>query len=145
VEPARVALLVQLATTLPLAGLTWLVQIVSYPLFARVGAEEFPAYHAAHSRLITFVVAPLMFFELAAAVAGLHFLDASLPLEFAWLGAALAISVWLLTLFVSVPQHRVLAQRFDARAHRLLVSTNWLRTIAWTLRGFLLLWVAARA
>ena len=49
----RLALLLQLGTTLPLVGLIWLVQVVSYPLFARVGAAEFPAYHAAHARLIS--------------------------------------------------------------------------------------------
>lgn len=47
--PARLLLLTQLASTLPLVGLIWLIQVVSYPLFAKVGAAEFPAYHAARS------------------------------------------------------------------------------------------------
>jgi uncharacterized membrane protein len=139
----RLALLVQLGTTLPLVGLIWLVQVVAYPLFARVGAAEFPAYHAAHARLITFVVAPLMLGELAGALVWL-IPDPALPREVAWLGASLAAVVWLLTMFVSVPKHAVLAQGFDGRAHELLVVTNWLRTVAWTVRGAILLWVVAR-
>jgi hypothetical protein len=40
-------------------------------------------------------------------------------------------------------QHNVLARGFDARAHELLVVTNWLRTAIWTTRGAALLWVLA--
>ena len=141
----RAALLVQLGTTLPLVGLIWFVQIVAYPLFARVGADAFPAYHEAHSRLITFVVAPLMVLELAGALAGAMTVDPAMPRGAAWLGAALAVAVWLITFFVSVPQHGVLAHGFDVRAHDMLVATNWLRTAAWTLRGGLLVGAVARA
>ncbi len=140
----RIALLVQLATTLPLVGLIWLIQIVSYPLFARVGVESFPAYHAGHARLITFVVAPLMLCELAAAIVSVIADDPAFPRAASWCGLALATTAWAVTLLVSVPRHEILAAGFDVRAHSLLVSTNWLRTVVWTLRGALLLWVTAR-
>lgn len=142
---ARLSLLVQLATTLPLVGLIWLVQLVSYPLFARVSAADFPAYHAAHARLITPLVAPLMLGELAAALAGAAYVDRALPREAAWSGAALAVAAWLLTAFVSVPHHDALARGFDRRAYDALVATNWLRTATWTLRGAIVLWAAARS
>lgn len=137
----RLALLGQLGTTLPLVGLIWMVQVVVYPQFARAGTEAFPAYHAAHSSLITLVVGPLMLGELLAAGA---FLVAR-PEWHAWLGAALVLLIWLTTAFVSVPQHGVLARAFDAHAHAVLVSTNWIRTVAWTARGALVLYLTARA
>lgn len=140
---ARVALLVQLGTTLPLVGLIWFVQVVAYPLFGRVGAAEFPAYHEAHARLITYVVAPLMLGELAGALAWLIRPGEGVPRYVAWVGAALAVAAWLVTMFVSVPKHDVLARGFDPRAHELLVLTNWLRTATWTARGAMLLWVVA--
>lgn len=139
------ALLLQLATTLPLVGLIWLVQMVSYPLFARVGVTAFASYHTAHARRITFVVGPLMVGELTGAVAGAVVVSSALPREVAWLGAGLAVAAWLLTLFVSVPNHQILAGGFDIRAHRRLVATNWLRTGVWTLRGIILLWAVARS
>jgi len=142
---ARLALLLQLATTLPLVGLIWLVQIVAYPLFARVGTTHFPAYHEAHARLVTYVVAPLMCGEIAAAVASVALVDPAFPRAWAWVGLALAAAAWLLTLTVSVPQHNVLAGGFDESAHAILVGTNWLRTCVWTARGALLLWVVSRA
>ncbi len=142
---SRAALPLQLGTTLPLVGLIWFVQIVAYPLFARVGADAFPAYHEAHARLITYVVAPLMVLELAGALIGATRGDPAMPRSAAWLGAGLAVAVWIVTFFASVPQHDVLARGFDVRAHDVLVATNWLRTAAWTLRGALLVWVIARA
>ena len=131
----------QLATTLPLVGLIWFVQVVAYPLFARVAPADFRPYHEAHSRRITYVVAPLMLAELLGAIAWLIWPLDDVPRKVAWVGAALAVTVWVVTMFVSVPQHDVLARGFDARAHDLLVVTNWLRTAAWTARGATLLWV----
>ena len=141
----RLALLAQLGSTLPLVGLIWLIQLVHYPLFARVGADTFIEYHAAHSRLITFIVAPLMLVELLAAFAATQVRDTSEPAPLLWVGLALAFVIWAVTMFVSVPQHNVLSQGFHPGAHALLVSTNWLRTLAWTARGALLLWLTARA
>ncbi len=39
------------------------------------------------------------------------------------------------TVFFSVPAHTVLGNGFDAVAHRRLVSSNWIRTIGWTVRA----------
>jgi hypothetical protein len=141
----RIALLAQLATTLPLVGLIWMVQVVAYPLFARAGAAGFPGYHAAHSAWIGLVVGPLMVGELLAA--GLFLLErpAFVPGWLPWAGVTLVLAAWATTAFVSVPMHGVLARGFDAHAHAVLVSTNWIRTAAWTARGAMLLWATGRA
>lgn len=141
----RIALLTQLATTLPLVGLIWMVQVVAYPLFARAGAAGFPAYHAAHSSWISVLVGPLMLGELLGA--GLFFFErpAFVPTWLAGVGLGLVLVAWAVTGLVSVPQHAVLARGFDAHAHAVLVASNWARTAAWTARGALLLWVTGRA
>lgn len=144
-ELRTLALVGQLATTLPLVGLIWLIQVVAYPLFARVARADFPAYHQAHSRLVTYLVAPLMVGELAfAALWILEPLDTSLS-GTAWVGGALAALTWVVTMLVSVPQHAKLARGFDARAHAVLVATNWIRTALWTARGAILVWVVANS
>jgi hypothetical protein len=141
---ARIAWLAQCASTLPLVGLIWFVQLVAYPLFALVGPSEFTRYHQAHSFLITFLVGPLMVVELLAALAWV--LEpgevASRPVALAGLG--LVALAWFVTGFASVPQRAVLANGFDARAHAVLVATNWVRTFAWTARGVGLLALLAR-
>jgi hypothetical protein len=39
--------------------------------------------------------------------------------------------------FLQVPAHEGLSQRFDPDLTRRLVRTNWIRTIGWTARGVL--------
>jgi hypothetical protein len=137
----RGMLLANTAVCLALVGLIWTIQVVHYPLFARVGPEAWPGYHAAHSARITLLVGPLMCAELFLACG----LVAAAPAEdrsMAWLAAALVGVVWLCTVFVSVPLHGRVSAAPDAAALDALVRTNWVRTLAWTLRGGLLLaWV----
>lgn len=124
------------AATWALVGLIWTVQLVHYPLFAQVGADSFRAYHARHTRNITFIVAPLMAAELLTAV--LLFLRGARD---PWLLASFAplLFNWLSTWRVQIPLHDRLAAGFSPETQRRLVATNWWRTIAWTMRGGCLL------
>lgn len=144
-EPSRWLLLAQVASTFVMVGVIWIMQVVHYPLFAAVGADGFARYAEAHSRLVTFVVAPLMLVE--ATSAGLAALapDPAMPAPGRWLGVALVAVIWASTAALQVPQHGRLAQGFDASAHGFLVASNWIRTVAWTARGALLLAWLARA
>lgn len=122
-----------------MTGLIWFVQVVHYPLMSAVGASGFAAYHAAHSRLTTLVVGPLMLMEAACAV----WIALERPSTVAWVGLGLLAVVWGATFFVSVPRHNLLAAGFDAAVVDSLVATNWIRTIAWTARALLAAWLIA--
>lgn len=124
-------LLVHAAATVAMAGLVWFVQLVHYPLFARVGPDGFARYEAEHTRRTTWLVAPLMLAEAATALV-LLVADPS-PLTVA--GALLLGVVWLSTALVQVPLHRRLERGFDVEAHRRLVRSNAVRTAAWTGRA----------
>ena len=137
----RPDLLAQSAATLALCGLIWTVQVVHYPLFARVGEAAFRGYHEAHTRLMTIVVAPLMAVELGTALWWIASPVPGVTPAAAWIGLALVLVCWLSTAFIQVPQHRRLAVGFDAPTHRALVRSNWIRTVAWTARGALCLWL----
>jgi hypothetical protein len=126
-------LVAQAAATLALAGLVWFVQVVHYPLFARVGESSFVPYEREHTRRTTWVVAPLMLVE-AIAVVGLVVLDPGVATA---VGALLLAGIWASTFLVQVPCHRVLERGWDAPAHRRLVRGNWVRTGLWTARGAL--------
>ena len=114
-----------------MTGLIWFVQVVHYPLFAAVGPAGFAAYHAAHSRLTTLVVGPLMLVEAACAV----WIALERPSSAGWLGVGLLAVVWGTTFFLAVPRHNLLAAGFDAATIDSLVATNWFLTFAWTRRG----------
>ena len=136
--------LVHLAATLLMVGVIWIVQIVHYPLFAGVGADGWAAYEASHESRITLVVGPLMVAELVTAVWLVLDRPDALPSWMVVAGAALVGVIWASTAFVQVPLHSALGGAFDADAHSRLVATNWVRTIAWSARAGLVLWMTAR-
>lgn len=137
--PPAPLLRTQLGVTCALAGLAWTMQAVHYPLFARVGREAWPAYHAAHVARITPLVAPLMVLELA--LAGWVLWAGVLPPAVAWAGLLLAGGTWLSTALLQVPLHERLAQGLDEALVQRLVATSWLRTLLWSARaGLCLAW-----
>ena len=131
-------LLIQVASTWFLVGLIWTIQVVHYPLFAGVGPDRFPAYQESHARLITLVVGPVMLVEAATTMLFLTLRPAGIPAWVAWVGLGLLAVIWISTALLQVPAHGRLAEGFDPTVHDRLVSTNWIRTIAWTARGCLL-------
>ncbi len=138
--------LVHAASTLFMLGVIAVIQWVHYPLFARVGVAGFPAYASEHGRRITWVVAGPMLVELATAI-WLVFrpLPPGVPGWMAWAGLVAVLVLWGSTFLLQVPQHEALRVGFDPEAHRRLVSSNWLRTVLWALRGVWVLYLLARA
>jgi len=132
-------LLAHVAATWTMVGLIWFVQIVHYPLFAQVGVNFFPEYETAHNRLTTWVVGPPMLVEGATALVLLLSKSERIPLDQVWLGVLLLLVIWVSTALLQVPQHEILTRGFDPEAYRFLVTSNWVRTVAWTLRGVLVL------
>ena len=134
----KLLLLIHIFATVFMVGLIWFVQIVHYPLFASVGADGFRAYEEQHQRLTTWVVAPVMLVELLTST----WLWKTAPPHLSVCcsaGLALLGLIWLTTAFLSVPAHNALSEGFSETAYRKLVATNWIRTIAWSIRGVLVL------
>jgi len=138
-------LLVHAAATLAMVGLIWFVQVVHYPLFALASESRFERFAAEHQRRTSLVVMPLMVTEALTAAAILLAPPLGLGRGLGWLGALLLAVIWLSTAFLQVPEHRRLGAGFDSLAVRRLVASNWLRTAAWTVRGWLALELVARA
>jgi hypothetical protein len=143
-DDARLILLLQLATTLPMTGLIWFVQVSHYPLFAAVDAASFGNYESRHRMRTSLVVGPLMLVEAATTVLLFGGVPSLLSLAEAVAGAALLLTIWGSTAGLQVPCHHRLSQGFDERAWRRLVWSNWIRTAAWTSRTALLLGVVWR-
>jgi hypothetical protein len=105
------------------------VQIVHYPLFSEIAPQDFPNYEKKNFRT-AWIVGPVMLIELAS---GLWlFKDAFnfyLLANIVWLGI-----IWMSTAAIQMPLHRKLAKQYNQRYKRLLVQTNWIRTIFWSLR-----------
>lgn len=123
------------AATWAMVGLIWFVQLVHYPLFAATGSGQFAAYEAEHTRRTTWVVAAFMPVELGTALWIALAVPDGIDPWLTWMGAVLAVGLWLVTLAVQVPQHRRLSAGFDRTTWRRLVSRNWIRTALWSVRG----------
>lgn len=138
-----------LAATWAMTGVIWVIQIVHYPIFDAVdrGADDvrWQEFGDRHRRSVSFVVGPFM---LAEGVTGIWLVldppgDLSVVLPLA-AGVLMAIAYGA-TALVSVPLHERLTASFDADAHRRLVSTNWIRTAAWTGRAVVVAVIAVLA
>lgn len=141
----QAVLLANLGSSLLMTGLIWFIQIVHYPLFARIGAREFVGYEKNHSQLTSLVVGPLMLMEAAAAVGLLFPRRGWLPSWAVWTGVGLLVVIWLSTAAIQVPCHKRLEAGFDTAVHRRLVRSNWIRTLAWTLRSGIALYLVWRS
>jgi hypothetical protein len=141
VDPYQV-LLAHAAATLFMVGVIWFVQVVHYPLLARVGPAEAVGYEQAHTQRTGWVVGPPMLLESATGVLLVWIRPAGVSGYQVGIGLGLLAAVWASTQFVQVPCHERLSRAFDPAIHHRLVATNWVRTAAWTLRGMLVMWMA---
>jgi hypothetical protein len=135
---------VNLGATLALTGVSWFVQVVHYPLFARVGAPGWAGYAAAQRRRLEWAIGVPMVLELLTAAWLVVSPPAWLPRGMAAGLAALVALVWVLTLRLERPLRERLSRRFDGRAHQALVLTHWVRVLAWWTRSTFLLSVLAQ-
>lgn len=138
----KITLILQIASSLIMLGVIWIIQLVQYPFFSQVNAENFPKYHAAHTFWITPVVAPTMIIELITSIFIIFYPPKNIDAKLLYVGLILTLIVWASTFFIQIPLHNKLANTFDADAHHLLVNTNWIRTIAWSLRAVLVIYFA---
>ena len=100
----------------------------------------FSSWHRVYTQRIGWVVAPMMVLE--AALAG-WWLFHTPGNGWAWVGGGLLVLVWASTFALQIPLHRRLAQGWDRPVIERLVATNWVRTVAWSLRGLLFLGLIA--
>ena len=123
---------INLTATWALFGLIWVTQIVTYPGFMDVGVDSFKVYHQNYMGAITLVVMPLMLTELGVGcwlVWHNHF-------HWEWLIPLILVGIiWASTFFLQVPMHETLVKGKDTDVIHSLVQTNWIRTIAWTLKA----------
>jgi hypothetical protein len=135
-------LLLHATATLAMTGVIWFVQLVHYPLFRFAAIGNFSDFAASHRSRTTLLVAPLMSVELLTALA-LAYQAEEGTRSLAILGLLLLIAIWLSTALIQVPLHRRLARGFDSGTARLLVQTNWSRTLGWSTRSVIALQLLA--
>lgn len=125
-------LVANLAAAFFLTGLSWFLQFVQLPILRRVGATEFSRIAALHRRRNTLLMAGPMMFEMIVAVL------------YGWRSVAFGLlaAVWLITFLRHVPLHRRLLAGYDAEILPQITRWNLLRTLCWTARAGILVYLA---
>ena len=137
-QPGAVTLLlIQAGASCFMAGLIWTMQILNYPLLARIDPADVPRYEQAHNRRFIGLVGPGIAVTLTSTVVMIAWRPRGIPLAVPLIALALLIVIIASTARHGAPSHARLARQFDPAVHALLVRTNWIRTAAWTALGIL--------
>ena len=124
-----------------MCGIIWFVQVIHYPSFALVGGDG-RSFAQVNQRRTAPVVLAFMLVEAATAVAIDWSPPAGVPPLVAAAGVGLVVANVLSTALVQLPPHGRLARDgHDPATIATLVRSNWLRTVLWTLRAGLAVWM----
>tara|TARA_B110000495_G_scaffold197965_1_gene209043 strand:- start:1512 stop:1895 length:384 start_codon:yes stop_codon:yes gene_type:complete len=115
-------------------GLIITTQVVSYPMFHFVNKNNFSTYHNNYVNYVSTVVIPTMVLELGFSIL-LFLIYKSISF---FIPLFINIMILITTYFIQVPIHNILGQKFNKQAIDRLIKTNWLRTLLWTVKVFLL-------
>ncbi len=137
-------LLTHLTATVFMAGVIWTIQLVHYPLFVYADRQQFTPFHHDHSRRITWIVGVGMGAELISALALVASTPERVSRALVLIASGVLVLVHAATVMLSIPSHNELGRGWDEDAHHHLVSTNWVRTIGWSVRVVLALAMVAQ-
>jgi len=141
IELMRYIFFIYVASTWAMFGIIWFAQIVHYPLFSKVGTDNFTEYQNFNLRRTVLVVIPLQMIELFTALLLVWKVPLGIfPIQ-AWTNLILIGITWISTATLQVPRHMKLAGGFDQKTQDILVSSNWIRTIIWSIRGAIVFWM----
>jgi len=120
-----------------MCGLCWFVQIIHYPLFRDIDPKDFALYEQKNLRT-AFITGPMMLLELFTA-AYLQYLSPNDPLL--WIGSILIFVIWISTFVIQGPTHLKLTAGADEKLFKVLIRSNWIRTIGWTIRSLIMIYL----
>jgi hypothetical protein len=121
------------------AAIGWQAQLVSYPLYRSVGADDFLAYHAAYNDSIPAVVIAPGFLTFLGAMAFVWTRPVDVPKREAWLVGGAGLVSLLSTVLWAIPRHADLDRPGqDADTIDSLLQANSLRSAALTVGALVL-------
>ena len=121
-------------------GGIWFVQLVVYPLFAKVGSDEYVAYHRFYSSRIPLPVILPGFACFLCPIVLIFFHPVSIPLWIALANAVCGLVALVVTVALEIPRHyRLENGGKQERVIGELILYNWPRTVGITGSAFLTL------
>jgi hypothetical protein len=130
-------------TTAVMVGVIWTIQLVHYPFFHRVDKDNYNLHMDEHREKISYIVIPVMLAELSSAIS-LVVIKSRYQSEFI-AGLVLLLFIWISTAVLQVPLHSRLAKGYTPTEVQKLVKSNWIRTVLWSIRLTLLLYILVQS
>lgn len=124
-----------------MAGVTWVLQRLNYPLIGEVPAEHLPAYQAAHNKRFGLLMLPGVIVSFVTTILMFFFRPQPVPLVVPICQIMLLFSIVGSAANHAAPAHKKLQQGYNEPSHKLLINTNWLRLAAWLILGIGGIWL----
>ena len=124
----------QLVATWVLIGIMWFSQVVHYPLYKKI-KEGFVEYERSHIRRAALLLGPIMLIEAITAFLLVGSTPGGILTTLAGVNLVLLLLIWLSTFLFQISFHQKLSVRFSPKVLRNLITSNWIRTLLWTLKG----------
>ncbi|MEM7175502.1 MAG: hypothetical protein AAF443_06230 [Chlamydiota bacterium] len=133
-EDLSLITLIQLVLTWVMVGILWFTQLVHYPLYVKI-KEGFVDYERSHVKRAALLIGPIMLAEVITAVWLISLVPEGTLLRLAATNLIILILIWLSTFLFQTVQHQKLSIRFSKRILDGLITSNWVRTLLWTVKG----------
>ena len=116
-----------------LIAISIIVQFIVYPSFNKI-LESFTEYHSRYKKKILWIVGPVMILEILTSL--LMILN---EFDIYLIPGLIVLLLWMLTFIYIVPLHKQLSKEFQTNKHIKLLKLNFVRTILWALKFFVLI------
>ena len=125
-----------LSTSL-MVGIIWVIQLLHYPTFHFIKQSDYVEFQHFHMQRISFIVVPVMIMELLSGFMLVYYFRSNLFI----LCLTILLVIWLITFVFFTKLHQSLLGGYDKIIVNKLVQINWSRTVLWSLRLIILIYI----
>ena len=125
-----------LSTSL-MVGIIWVIQLLHYPTFHFIKESNYVEFQHFHMQRISFIVVPAMILELLSAFMLVYYIRSNLLT----VCLIILLVIWLITFVFFTKLHQSLLGGYDKIIVDKLVQINWARTVLWSLRLIILIYI----
>ena len=120
-----------------MVGIIWVIQLLHYPTFHFIKESGYEEFQHFHMQRISFIVIPVMITELLSGFMLVYYFRSNL-LIFCLI---ILLVIWLITFIFFTKLHQILLGGYDKIIVDKLVQINWSRTVLWSLRLIILIYI----
>ena len=125
-----------LSTSL-MVGIIWVIQLLHYPAFHFIKEIDYVEFQHFHMQRISFIVVPVMIIELLSGFMLVYYFRSNLLI----LCLIILLVIWSITFVFFTKLHQSLLDGYDKIIVDKLVQINWSRTVLWSLRLIILIYI----